>query len=202
MRVHFRERTASGQRCRRDTHDQPIRILHLSDIHFRASKAWDADPVLRALARFVKTEVEAGMAPDLVVFSGDLAFSGKAAEYKLARTWLEGQLWPALPGDLPRDRLLLVPGNHDVDRSKVGTGVRSMQDGLLNATHSGRHRRIARARRMSADMMLRRHAAYMDFVADWYGEPQPLPWWQRVIEIRSTRTAHRRSGLRLDVLRR
>ena len=28
--------------------EAPIRILHLSDFHFRASKAWDADPVLRA----------------------------------------------------------------------------------------------------------------------------------------------------------
>lgn len=72
-----------------------------------------------------------GWQPDLVVFIGDLAFSGSAAEYALARNWLEEQLWPVLPKGLPRDRLLFVPGNHDVDRSKVGTGVRSMQEGLL-----------------------------------------------------------------------
>jgi hypothetical protein len=73
------------------------------------------------------------LAPDLVVFSGDLAFSGKAEEYNLARDWLENPLWPALPDGLPRDRLLLVPGNHDVDRDKVGRGVRAMQEGLLKA---------------------------------------------------------------------
>ena len=33
--------------------NEPIRLLHLSDIHFRAGKAWDSDPVLRALARFI-----------------------------------------------------------------------------------------------------------------------------------------------------
>jgi hypothetical protein len=26
--------------------EQPIRLLHLSDIHFRAGTTWDADPVL------------------------------------------------------------------------------------------------------------------------------------------------------------
>jgi hypothetical protein len=34
--------------------DQCIRILHLSDTHFKASKKWDADPVLRALAGFIR----------------------------------------------------------------------------------------------------------------------------------------------------
>jgi 3',5'-cyclic AMP phosphodiesterase CpdA len=113
--------------------ERVICILHLSDVHFRVGKAWDAEPVTRALAHFIKTEVQSGLAPDLVVFSGDLAFSGKAEEYKLARDWLENQLWPALGGDLPHNRLLLIPGNHDVDRGKVGAGVRSMQQGLLSA---------------------------------------------------------------------
>ncbi len=99
--------------------DQPIRILHLSDIHFKAAKTWDADPVLRALARFIRDEVKHGMAPDLVAITGDLANAGTAEEYALTRTWIEKQLWPALSDCLPRDRLLLVPGNHDVDRSKV-----------------------------------------------------------------------------------
>ena len=106
--------------------DQPIRILHLSDIHFKTSKAWDQDPVLRALARYIGEEVKAGITPDLVVITGDLAFSGTAEEYALARTWLDEQLWPALGGDLPREHLLLVPGNHDVDRRKVSRGVRAI----------------------------------------------------------------------------
>jgi predicted MPP superfamily phosphohydrolase len=166
--------------------NQPIRILHLSDIHFKASKAWDSEPVLRTLADFIKTEVEDGLAPDLVVFSGDLAFSGKADEYSLAQDWLENQLWPALPDGLPRDRLLLVPGNHDVDRSKVSRGVRSMQDGLLEARTQDD---IAALLSDDDDRnnMLRRHTGYMDFVAGWYDTPQPLPWWERVIEINGAR---------------
>ena len=111
--------------------DQPIRILHLSDLHFKAAKAWDADQVLRALAGFIRGEVERGMVPDLVAITGDIAHAGTAEEYALAQTWLETQLWPALSDRLPRDRLLLVPGNHDVDQGKVGRMARLTQDGLL-----------------------------------------------------------------------
>jgi hypothetical protein len=169
----------------KDTH-QPIRILHLSDIHFRLGKAWDADPVLRALARFIRTEVENGLAPDLVMFTGDMAFSGSAEEYELARQWLDTQLWPALAENLPRDRLLLIPGNHDVDRLKVRTGVRSIQDGLL------RERSPDGIAAVLGDddersIVMKRHAAYLDFVESWLGQPQPFPWWQRVFEIGETR---------------
>ena len=169
----------------RDT-DRPIRLLHLSDVHLQAAKGWDADPVLRALARYIGEEVKAGLAPDLVVITGDLAHAGTAEEYALARTWLDTQLWPALPADLSRDRLALVPGNHDVDRSRVGRMARLTQNGLLRG---GSQDDIADV--LSNDderrILLERHTAYLDFVAEWLGQPQALPWWQRVIEVRGTR---------------
>ena len=71
-----------------------IRILHLSDIHFTAGKAWDADPVLRALAGFIGREVREGLVPDFVAVTGDVAFSGAGKEYVLARQWLTEELWP------------------------------------------------------------------------------------------------------------
>jgi predicted phosphodiesterase len=120
-----------------------------------------------------------------VVISGDLASFGMADEYDLARDWLENQLWPALPAGFRRDRLLLVPGNHDVDRSKVGTGARAIQDGLLKS----RSQEDIAALLGDDDerrVMLRRHTAYLDFCEDWFNEPQHLPWWQRIIEIRGT----------------
>jgi 3',5'-cyclic AMP phosphodiesterase CpdA len=166
--------------------EQCIRILHLSDVHFRVGKGWDSEPVTLALARFIKTEVESGLAPDLVVFSGDLAFSGKPKEYKLAWDWLENQLWPALSEGLPRDRLLMVPGNHDVDRDRVDFIAKAAQSELLAKRDQSK---IAEVLGNSAQrgFLLKRHAAYMDFVAGWYGESQPLPWWQRVIEVRGIR---------------
>lgn len=166
----------------------PVRILHLSDIHSRADKAWDSDPVLRSLARYIGDEVRQGLVPDLVIITGDLAFSGKPEEYALVREWLEGEVWHALssePGQpLPRDRLLLVPGNHDVDLGLVSHGTRSMQGDLLA---QGSQDAIAAMLQDEGDraLLLKRHAAYLRFYADWLGEPQPLPWWHRSIPIRT-----------------
>ena len=170
--------------------DERIRILHLSDFHFKASKKWDADPVLRELARFIKREVERGLAPDLVAITGDLSFSGKADEYALAQEWLENQLWPAV-GNLPRDRLLLVPGNHDVDRKEVDFVAEAVQGRLLqNGLDSSRSQaQIAEVldKPTQREVVLKRHAAYLAFVEGWLGQPQALPWWQRAIEIRGCR---------------
>ncbi|MBX3515551.1 MAG: SUMF1/EgtB/PvdO family nonheme iron enzyme [Rhodospirillales bacterium] len=165
--------------------DQPIRILHLSDIHFRVSKKWDADPVLRELANFIKREVESGLKPDLVAITGDLAHAGIAEEYKLAKEWLENYLWPAV-GNLPRDRLLLVPGNHDVDRSKVGRMAKLSQDGLLTV---GSQAAVGEVLSSGNDrsIMLDRHSAYIHFLTEWLGKPQVLPWWQSDIEINGCR---------------
>jgi len=166
--------------------DAAVRILHLSDIHFRSGTAWDSDPVLRALARFIAGEVAAGLAPDLVVITGDLAFAGRSEEYDLARAWLEQALWPAVTPrakpPLPRDRLLLVPGNHDVDRSKVDAVAQMVQDGLLAGRDQNRIATVL-ADSTQREVLLKRHADYLAFYGDWRGEPQPLPWWQRVIPI-------------------
>lgn len=166
--------------------DQPTRLLHLSDIHFRADKAWDADPVLQKLTRFIAKEVNGGLIPDLVAITGDLAFAGTADEYQLARNWLNNQLWPALPADLSHDRLLLVPGNHDVDRKKVDLAAKAVQKDLLAA---GDQNQIAEILGDAGqrDVLLKRHAAYLEFLGDWLGEKQPLPWWQRSIEILGVR---------------
>ena len=78
-----------------DPNKDPIRLLHLSDIHFQAGSTWDSKPVLRELTDWVGKEADEGMSPDLVVITGDLAFSGKQSEYQLARAWLD-ELWPRL----------------------------------------------------------------------------------------------------------
>ena len=58
-----------------------LRILHLSDFHFRLGRKWDQDPVLAGLAESVGELKRDGLEPDVVVFTGDVAFSGKKAEY-------------------------------------------------------------------------------------------------------------------------
>jgi hypothetical protein len=168
---------------------QPIRLLHLSDIHFRAGTAWDSDPVLRALRGFIAAQIKAGLAPDLVVITGDLAQTGKADEYALARTWLDA-LWSTLnqerPEPLPRNHLLLVPGNHDLDRARVGPSVRRIQDGLLSERSQDAIAELLQDEG-EREFVLKRHLDYLDFYGAWLGEPQPLPWWQRTLHIHGQR---------------
>ncbi|WP_100919945.1 SUMF1/EgtB/PvdO family nonheme iron enzyme [Candidatus Thiodictyon syntrophicum] len=170
--------------------DRPIRLLHLSDIHFRAGQAWDSDPVLRALVRFIGEEVQGGLSPDLVVITGDLAFAGKADEYQLARTWLLDRLWPALspaaPRALPRDALLLVPGNHDVDRGEVDDVASMVQEGLLTKADQNRIAAVLSHPGQRA-ALTKRHVPFLAFYGDWLGEAPPLPWWQRSISINGQR---------------
>ena len=164
----------------------PIRILHLSDFHFSANKAWDADPVLRELATAIRREVATGMAPDFIAITGDLAFSGLSDEYKLFGDWLEQRLWSAIGDTLPRDRLLLVPGNHDVDRSCIKRGIRALQTDLLSSRSQDVIAEVL-ADPDESEPLLRRHQAYLQFVARWRGESQSEPWWQKTFTVRGHR---------------
>ncbi|NUT96758.1 MAG: NACHT domain-containing protein [Saccharothrix sp.] len=58
-------------------------------------------------------EEVAGLRPDLVVVAGDLTEHGLRSEFEAAFGWLDGL---AEAVDLPRDRVVVVPGAHDVNR--------------------------------------------------------------------------------------
>ena len=91
-----------------------VHIVHLSDIHFKAK---GADALLgreAALAAAISA-----MALDFdttaLVVTGDIAFSGAAPEYKVARSFFEklvDELQTRTGFRLP---VIVVPGNHDCD---------------------------------------------------------------------------------------
>jgi formylglycine-generating enzyme required for sulfatase activity len=87
---------------------------------------------------------------------------------------------------LARDRLLLVPGNHDVERSRVGRGVRHIQDGLL-AEQSQEAIAELLQDEDERTMLLKRHDAYLDWYAGWLDAPHPLPWWRRAFDLHGQR---------------
>jgi predicted phosphodiesterase len=93
-----------------------IRVLHLSDLHARADWTTDQQEIVAAMLDDVETLAE-HQTIDAMIFSGDLAFSGAPAQYELATAALLDPLTERL--GIPRDRMLLVPGNHDVHRKDV-----------------------------------------------------------------------------------
>lgn len=91
-----------------------ILMLHLSDLHINGqsySEDQFIDPIISALAELPKFDRA------IIVFSGDVAFSGKADEYLHAEHFM-GKLITKIKRRYLQDRVVntvIVPGNHDID---------------------------------------------------------------------------------------
>ena len=94
---------------------EQISWLHISDLHLKADiDTWSQNVVLREFLDDVGRRIAEGSKPEFVIVSGDLAFSGKKAEYLHVMALLD-ELLDVL--ELPRQRIVISPGNHDVDLS-------------------------------------------------------------------------------------
>ena len=110
-------------------------LLHVSDFHFRCGgqHEFDCDLVLGPLVEELKKIKEEGSwCPELVLCTGDIAFSGASAEYARAEAFFDNLL-DAI--DLERSRLFVVPGNHDVDLSKIDVAHRTIARSLSYRDH-------------------------------------------------------------------
>lgn len=103
-------------------------FIHLSDIHFGQEKdggtdAENADAKMR-LIEDARAEVSKlnGKVHGVIV-TGDIAYSAKKSEYALAAKWL-AQLTDAIGCE--RTDVQLVPGNHDIDRTKITNAIDSV----------------------------------------------------------------------------
>ena len=154
----------------------PLRILHLSDLHFDPAHTWDQDPVRRALVRAVAAFRGEGRPLQLVVVTGDIVARGQAAAYPLAERWLRDQLLPA--AGLDPDHLLLIPGNHDVDRRAVDFVAEAVQDKLLAAKSQDAIANVLNDTSRRATL-LARHAEYQAFANRLRPRDAQLdvPWW-------------------------
>lgn len=93
--------------------DEPINILHISDTQF-GDKETDTGSFLldSAIGNFLrKNHIEL----HFLIITGDISFSGKPSEYKMALDWFKSFLDQLWPNQDMRERLLIVPGNHDVN---------------------------------------------------------------------------------------
>lgn len=93
--------------------------LHLSDVHFKAGVSYDRDVVTKALLTSLPHIMLRAGRPDFIVFSGDVSDSGKRDQYESATLFFDNLLEITA---LDRARLIVVPGNHDVDRQQ-GVGL-------------------------------------------------------------------------------
>lgn len=103
----------------------PNAFIHLSDIHFGQEKGGAIavnDDVKERLIEDVQQQVAAfpGARASGVIVCGDIAYAGKREEYMKAATWLDRI---AAAAGCANTDVQVVPGNHDVDRSKISEAL-------------------------------------------------------------------------------
>lgn len=105
-----------------------ISWLHLSDLHL-GKDIYNEKTVLKELLVDIKTQIEANdIKLDFVFITGDLTFSGQKKEFEYIQEFLDKLL--AIT-ELNKDDIILVPGNHDVDRKQILSVARNSKK-LLN----------------------------------------------------------------------
>ena len=168
-----------------------MRLLHLSDIHFREPACLTAGGDQHTPFR---TRLEAdllelchkdGIPVDVILVGGDIAFKGHPDEYRAAKDWL---LHVATQCGCKPEGILTVPGNHDVDRAIcAGVDVSNAQEaiakevGLLN-----RDRQLGRqlGYAPSADALFKPLQAYNDFAAQFdCGIFPARPFWEQDLKL-------------------
>lgn len=152
--------------------------LHLSDMHFGhrdIKHRWDQKLVLEALHRDILQLDSFGIPkPETMFVTGDIAFSGAADQYADAQVWLNKV---AATHAIARERIFIVPGNHDIDRNvdrknrNVNRMIGNLRDGrdLLDEVFDNADDRAQLTSRM---------AAYLEFAAKYPAlqKPDPLYW--------------------------
>jgi predicted MPP superfamily phosphohydrolase len=107
-----------------------MRLLHISDLHAEAQDNTDrkhlAEKMLADARRFQEDRPI-----DLVLFTGDLAARGRDPEYQRVDQLVLRPIVDEIGID--RDRIVVLPGNHDVDRGEIRAIVESgLREQLVN----------------------------------------------------------------------
>ena len=96
----------------------PIRILHISDLHFAQNPDFDAEIVTKAFLEDIANLANEKFEIDLICFTGDLVNRGhEKLAFKRAKKEFIDPLLTAT-GIEPAN-FFLVPGNHDVSRQWI-----------------------------------------------------------------------------------
>ena len=108
----------------------PHIFIHLSDIHFGQEKGGLVivnndikDSLIKDAQHFISGMPE--RSANGIIISGDIAYAGKESEYTEAGLWLD-RLTAAIGCN--RFAVQVVPGNHDIDRSKISNAAQLLTD--------------------------------------------------------------------------
>ncbi len=158
-----------------------LRLLHLSDLHARGGREPERWRRRRVLGPAWDDNLDAVLEDgpiDLVCFTGDAADWGRREEFAEAGEFLAGLLERL---GLERERLFVVPGNHDVDRGVHADAWSALRDAAGEVDELGLARWLAGGeppRGIEVDwreQVLERQAAYRAWVRLGLGRPELAP---------------------------
>lgn len=147
-------------------------VLHVSDVHFGCpDRLRHQGGITEGVVRAVKGHVaRTGRSPDVCVFSGDLAHSGKPAQFESGENWLmrirEASGMPPV---------FVVPGNHDSARPRAGEKL-AQAESLRSVVHDVKQfprlrKEFRRAIGMHSFFNWHRKASdRLGLVSDWRGD--------------------------------
>lgn len=109
-------------------------ILHLSDLHLKLNNGSGKEDYCKSLLDKLTTDIakQENFSIDTVFITGDICFSGTTDEFSIAKFQFIEPLLERL--NLSYEDLYIVPGNHDVDRSKISIPERSLRQTIDSAT--------------------------------------------------------------------
>ena len=143
--------------------------LHLSDWHQGGSE-FDRQVVRGALLKDIqeRTKISSSLIKiDFIIFSGDVAFSGKPEEYRAAREQFFQPLLDACKVD--PGQLFIVPGNHDLDIGEF----KLLPGELLKPLNSEAEVQSWLTDSRARSRLLEPFQAFTSFVRDYTGQEQP-----------------------------
>ncbi|RPI98260.1 MAG: response regulator, partial [Chloroflexi bacterium] len=148
------------------SHDQAsqatVTWLHISDLHLSDDKTLRSSTELDSLLVDIERQIgQHKLVPDWAAVTGDIAFSGQEKQYARAAGFFDRLLDRT---GLTKERLLVVPGNHDVSRSLVSTGARILGDSL----HDGKTISEILSDDGDRRFLLKRFEGYARFVGDYF----------------------------------
>ncbi|BAT53545.1 hypothetical protein NOS3756_25060 [Nostoc sp. NIES-3756] len=146
-----------------------ISWLHLSDWH-QKGQDFDRDVVRDALINDIRKREK--ISPDLakidfIIFSGDVAYSGKKEEYEAAQKYLFDPVLEAT--GLPIERLFIIPGNHDIDRD----AFELLSNSILKPFESNEQVNRWLTDNKKRDRLREPFEAYREFVTQYTHQTQP-----------------------------
>lgn len=106
-----------------NSNKKDMKILHITDFHF-AEKGKDPSKIIEEICKKINDDNEQ---VDFVFFTGDLVnIGGDNAPYQKAKELLFDKLTSSIK--VKQANIIICPGNHDIDRSKISKALKSYID--------------------------------------------------------------------------